>query len=129
LPYALHVCGKTDCILGNLAELEADGLELDQRTDIYRAREAMGSGKVFIGNLDPSAVLCLGSRTLVEEKTRELLDVFRATPRLILNAGCAIPAATPSDNLRAMIRAARECPIGPSGSNPMSDPPALPGRQ
>ena len=60
------------------------------------------------GNIDPNAVLALGTPQLVEEKTRELLGIFADTPRFILNAGCAIPATTPSENLKAMIRAARE---------------------
>ncbi len=58
---------------------------------------------VFIGNIDPSGVLALGTPELVEAKTRELLAVFADTPRFILNAGCAIPATTPPENLRAMI--------------------------
>ena len=62
---------------------------------------------VFVGNLDPSGVLALGTPALVEEKTRELLAVFADTPRFILNSGCAIPATTPGENLRAMLRAAR----------------------
>ena len=33
--------------------------------------------------------------------------MFADTPRFILNAGCAIPATTPAENLRAMIRAVR----------------------
>jgi uroporphyrinogen decarboxylase len=62
---------------------------------------------VFIGNIDPSGVLALGTPELVGAKTRELLAVFADTPRFILNAGCAIPATTPPENLREMIRAAR----------------------
>jgi uroporphyrinogen decarboxylase len=62
----------------------------------------------FIGNLDPSGVLALGTPELVEAKTRELRGVFGDTPRFILNAGCAIPATAPPANLRAMIRAARD---------------------
>jgi len=61
----------------------------------------------LIGNLDPSGVLALGSESLVEEKTRELLRCFEGNPRLILNAGCAIPPTTPPANIRAMVRAAR----------------------
>jgi uroporphyrinogen-III decarboxylase len=44
---------------------------------------------------------------MVEEKTRELMELFQDTPRLILNAGCALPADTPPENIRAMVRAAR----------------------
>jgi uroporphyrinogen-III decarboxylase len=51
--------------------------------------------------------LALGTPALVEQKTRELLEIFAGEPRFILNAGCAIPAETPPQNLRAMIRTAR----------------------
>jgi len=61
----------------------------------------------FIGNIDPSGILALGSPELVAAKTRELLDIFAGEPRFILNAGCAIPAETPPANLRALIAAAR----------------------
>jgi uroporphyrinogen decarboxylase len=67
----------------------------------------MSGRATFIGDLDPSGVLALGTPELVEAKTRALLEVFADSPRFILNAGCAIPATTPPENLRAMILAAR----------------------
>jgi uroporphyrinogen decarboxylase len=106
-PYALHVCGRTDRILADMLATGADALELDYKTDARLAHELMRDRAAFIGNLDPSGVLALGTPQLVAEKTRELLAVFADTPRFILNAGCAIPRGTPPANLHAMIRAAR----------------------
>jgi len=107
LPYALHVCGRTDRILDDMVATGADALELDHKTDARLARDVLKDRATFIGNLDPSGVLALGTPKLVEGKTRELLAVFADSPRFILNAGCAIPPTTPPENLRAMIRAAR----------------------
>lgn len=107
LPYLLHICGKTDRILDDMLSTGADGLELDYKTNAQLAHDAMKDRAVFVGNIDPSGVLALGTPQLVEEKTRELLRIFSDTPRFILNAGCAIPADTPPENLRAMIQAAR----------------------
>jgi len=107
LPYALHICGNTTKILDGMVATGADALELDYKTDARLARDAMKGRAVFIGNIDPSAVLALGTPGLVERRTRELLEIFAATPSFILNAGCAIPAETPPANLRAMIAAAR----------------------
>jgi len=107
LPYALHICGKTDRILEHMLSTGADALELDYKTDVRLAHRLMRDRAVFIGNLDPSGVLALGTPELVEQKTRELVSVFSDTPRFIVNAGCAIPADTPPENLRAMLRAAR----------------------
>ena len=109
LPYVLHICGKTDRILEDMAASGADGLELDYKTDVRLARDTLaGRGVVFLGNIDPNAVLALGTPELVAEKTRELMGVFEGNARFILNAGCAIPASTPAENLRALMRAARE---------------------
>jgi MtaA/CmuA family methyltransferase len=108
LPYALHICGNTGFILGDMVTAGADCLEIDYKTDSSLAHDALLDRVVFIGNLDPSGVLALGSPAIVEQKTRQLLRVFSDTPRFILNAGCAIPPTTPSENLRTMIRTARE---------------------
>jgi uroporphyrinogen decarboxylase len=108
LPYALHICGRTEPILAGMISTGADALELDYKTGAAKARDIMAGRAVFIGNLDPTGVLAMGSCGLVEEKTRELLGVFEDVPGFILNAGCAIPSNTPPANIRAMIRVARE---------------------
>jgi len=107
LPYILHICGRTLPILTDMIESGADGLELDHRTDARQARELMRERAVFVGNIDPSGVLARGTTQEVEDATRALLSTFADTPRFILNAGCAIPAETPPENLQTMIRTAR----------------------
>jgi len=107
LPYIMHICGNTDLILEDMLDSGADGLELDYKTDMLKAHSLMKDKSVFIGNIDPSGVLAFGTPQIVKEKTYELLKVFADTPNFILNAGCAIPAETPSENLIAMIETAR----------------------
>jgi uroporphyrinogen decarboxylase len=107
LPWGLHVCGKTDPILEDLAGTGADLLELDSKTDAAKACEVFRGRTTFIGNIDPSGVLALGTPEVIRVKTGELCAAFRGNPRFILNAGCAIPAETPEENLRAMIEASR----------------------
>jgi uroporphyrinogen decarboxylase len=108
LPYVLHICGRTEPILDDMLSTGADGLDLDYQTDAGVAHEKMKDRAVFVGNLDPSSVVALGAPELVEAKSRELVEVFADTPRFVLNAGCAIPASTPPENIRAMIQAVRE---------------------
>jgi len=107
LPYTLHICGDTTAILDDMIATGADGLEIDYKTDPRRAHDSMKDRTLFVGNIDPSGVLALGTSGLVEERTLELLRIFADTPRFLLNAGCAIPPATPPENIRAMIRTAR----------------------
>jgi len=107
MPYALHICGNTDVILEHMLTTGADAFELDYKTDIGKVLKTFGTKAVFIGNIDPSGVLALGSAGDVRKKTEELLEIYVRKGRLILNAGCAIPPVTPSENLEAMIQTAR----------------------
>lgn len=105
--YTLHICGNTEKILDKMVMTGADALELDYKTDTVKTFEALHDKTVFIGNIDPSGVLALGSPVLVTAKTTELLNIFTNTNRFILNAGCAIPAQTPEENLWALVNTAR----------------------
>jgi MtaA/CmuA family methyltransferase len=108
VPYIVHICGKTDRIIHQMAEIGCDGLEIDYKTNIQLAHDTLKDKVTFFGNIDPSGVLALGTPALVEQKTRELLDAFSDTPRFVLNSGCALPADTPEENVRAMLRCVRE---------------------
>lgn len=110
LPYLLHICGRTETILGDMVNTGADALELDHKTDRHKAHDALVGRTTFVGNIDPSDVLALGSVADVERETLALAETFADEPRFILNAGCAIAAGTPPENLKAMIRIARNRP-------------------
>ena len=107
LPYVNHICGNAEIILKDMLDSGTDGLELDYKTDINKILSVMGKSHLFIGNIDPSGVLALGSKELVRKKTRELLEIYRDSPRLVVNAGCAIPPNTPSENIQALVDTVR----------------------
>ena len=94
-------------ILEDMLKTGADALELDHMINIKKAKMVCQDKACFIGNIDPSGVLALGTVEDVRRKTEELISVFRDSPRFILNAGCAMSRATPSQNLFAMIDASR----------------------
>jgi MtaA/CmuA family methyltransferase len=108
IPYTLHICGNTETILELMLKSGADAFELDYKTDVQKAFDILHDKACFIGNIDPSGVIAMGTPELVERKTTELLDIFSKTNRFILNAGCAIPSNTPEENIKRMIKVARE---------------------
>jgi uroporphyrinogen decarboxylase len=112
LPYLLHICGKTDRILTQMVEIGAEALEIDYKTNVQMAHDAFKDKITFVGNIDPSEVIARGTPALVKQKTEELLEVFADTPRFILNAGCAIPADTPAENIRALCACVQNRPAG-----------------
>ena len=107
LPYTLHICGDTEVILEAMLKTGSDAFELDYKTDTQKTFDILHDKICFIGNIDPSGVIAMGTPELVQQKTKELLDIFTKTNRFILNAGCAIPANTPEENLKMMIKTAR----------------------
>ena len=108
--YTLHICGNTDVILQHMLLTGADAFELDYKTDIKKIYNTFHDNTTFIGNIDPSGVLYQGTPELARIKTEELLTVYRGSPRLIVNAGCAIPEGTPPENLKMMIETVRNFP-------------------
>jgi uroporphyrinogen decarboxylase len=106
--YVLHICGNTDIIIDQMIETDADGLELDYKTDVNKAFDLMKDKCTLFGNIDPSGVLALGTPEIVREKTLGLLDIFSKTNRFVLNSGCALPSSTPEENIRMFIKTARE---------------------
>lgn len=104
----IHICGDTSRILGFLSAYDFCGFELDYKTDAVRAKSSVGAGHVLFGNIDPSGVIARGTPAMVREKTRQLFALWKPGGLFVLNAGCAIPANTPEENIRALIATARE---------------------
>lgn len=108
LPYALHICGNTDSILELMLDTGADAFELDYKTDADAACRAFSGKATFIGNLDPVGILAHGTPGEVASAAEKLIMQFEGNPGFILNAGCAIPADAPPENIHAMLKAARQ---------------------
>ena len=108
LPYCNHICGNTDLILKDMLETEVDAVELDYKTDIRKIYNTFHDKITFFGNIDPSGVIAHGTPQLVNDKVTELLTLYNDSNHFVLNAGCAIPAETPEENIRALIKTARE---------------------
>lgn len=106
--HMLHICGNTNGILGHMAATGTDAVELDYKTDIRHIYEKLSDKLVLSGTIDPSGILYFGSVSDVKKMTREVLDVYTDSPRLIVCSGCALPPGTPAENIKAMIETVRE---------------------
>ncbi len=107
MPYLLHICGNTDTILQDMVETGLDALELDYKTDIKKVYEVCKDKVVLFGNIDPSGIIGLGMPEQVEAHVKELLAIYKDSPRIVVNAGCAIPAFTPPENIKRLVEVTR----------------------
>ena len=96
----LHICGNMSRSVGPMARLGADIVDLNSLVPLSAARAA-APDQIFLGNLDPVTELLASTPTDV---TRRLADCHRqAGSRYIVGAGCEIPAATPHENVEALV--------------------------
>lgn len=107
LPYLNHICGNTDIILELMPQAGLDAVELDYKTDLKKIHDLYKDKVTLFGTIDPSGVIAHGSVQDVETKTIELLELYKDSPRLVVNAGCAIPPGTPEENIRKMVEVTR----------------------
>ena len=104
----LHVCGNMTPVLPAMADSGAHILELDWKVNLRAARQAVGNRICLMGNLDPVGVLWRGSAAEVESASRRAIQDAGADGAFILGSGCEVAMATPTENIAAMIRTARE---------------------
>jgi len=107
MPTLLHVCGDTRPILNLMADTGARILSLDQCMDLAEAKETLAGRCGIGGNVDPIQVLFLGTPEDVKKETLKCLNQG-GKKGYILMAGCAVPAGTPIENLKAMVEVARK---------------------
>jgi MtaA/CmuA family methyltransferase len=107
IPLALHICGNTNAIIGDMGATGARILEVDWLLDMRHAREAVPASTVLMGNVNPSSPLVRGSVAEVEQAVREVIEATRGQG-LFVSSGCAMGRNTPPENFKAFIAAARK---------------------
>jgi MtaA/CmuA family methyltransferase len=101
----LHICGNTRPILAGMGRLGCEIVDLDYPAPVAEGREAMGSGQMLLGNINPVRILRDGTPEVVREAIAACHQA--AAPRYIVGAGCEIPRGTPDENVRALTEYAR----------------------
>ncbi|MEJ2182906.1 MAG: MtaA/CmuA family methyltransferase [Nitrospirota bacterium] len=99
VPSVVHICGKTNDIVGFMMESGADAISVDQKNDVAESRKKLGEDALIFGNYDPYNVLVAGTPEQVRQTVRTCLDdgVSAVWP------GCDIWPTVPAENFRAMM--------------------------
>jgi hypothetical protein len=82
-------------------------LELDGKSDILKAKEILGSHMCIMGDV-PAELLVLGSREMVMDYCRRLIEIVGVGGGFILSSGCSLPANAKKDNVRALYEAVQK---------------------
>jgi MtaA/CmuA family methyltransferase len=104
----LHMCGCTDPLLEQMEKLPVDVYELDFMTDVARAREVLGPDRVICGNVDTISTMLYGGVDEVREAAERARTI--CGERHVISPGCEVAPETPPENVRELVRLAREAP-------------------
>lgn len=100
-PKLLHMCGKTEPILKDMADCGSDGITVDIKCNVAKGREILGPDVIFMGNLDTYKMTCdpeTPKETAIEHiKSMIDLGVDAVMP------GCDLWPDVIEENLRACV--------------------------
>jgi [methyl-Co(III) methanol-specific corrinoid protein]:coenzyme M methyltransferase len=106
VPVILHICGKLDKVMPDIAATGAAAISVESAVDIPAVRTmfaAEGITTPIAGDINPSGVLLSGTPDEVRAAVRNA--VSRGVS--IISPGCAVAPGTPLANLRAMVEEGR----------------------
>lgn len=104
---ALHICGKTNKIIGKMADSGADIVSFDI-CDLTIAKEQVAGRAVLLGNVTPADILYFGPRESVKEICDDALEFMRDyKPGFVLATGCELPKKIPYEHLETMMESIR----------------------
>ena len=104
-PVRLHICGRIDHLLEDIARLDIDVIDIDCLTDLQLARQVLGPDVAILGNFDPVQYLLWGTPEEVLEQSARCHQVVG--PKYLVGPGCEVPPASPPENVHAIVQYAR----------------------
>jgi len=99
----LHICGRTESIVSDMAETGFDGLSVAEEADIASIKPLVGHAKI-LGNVSSKKILVFDSPDDVKAEARRALEAGVD----LLEPGCGISPITPLENIKAMVEARNE---------------------
>jgi uroporphyrinogen decarboxylase len=98
-------------ILDDFIATGAQITEIDHKTDLAKARDAAQDKTTILGPIDTN-LLAFATPDAVDAACREAIEVMRVGKdfhtSFILGPGCALDAKTPSENIHALVEAAKK---------------------
>jgi [methyl-Co(III) methanol-specific corrinoid protein]:coenzyme M methyltransferase len=105
-PTILHICGKVDMIFRDMITTGATAISLEPKSDFAAAKQVLetaGKKMGMIGGIDCMDHLFYGDLTSANKAALHAKEEGYS----ILSPGCSVPPATKTENLKAMVEAAR----------------------
>lgn len=104
-----HNCGpNTPAMIDSFLSFGAAAYHFGNAIELKDMLDKFPSDIVVMGNIDPAAVLRMGTPESVREETLSLLEKCASYPNFVLSSGCDMPPMTPWENIDAFFKASDE---------------------
>ncbi|MCS7102965.1 MAG: MtaA/CmuA family methyltransferase [Candidatus Korarchaeum sp.] len=100
----LHICGKAQRILKDMAETGFDALSIEEKVDIREAKAMIGPKPPLVGNVSAARTLFMGTPQEVEAEAKVAIEAGID----VLAPGCGIAPRTPLNNLKVLVDIAKK---------------------
>lgn len=105
-PKLLHICGQTEPLLAMMNECGADGLTVDIKCDIRKAREILGPDILFMGNVDTYKMTC-DPETPKQDAVDHIKDMIDGGVDAVM-PGCDLWPDIMEENMKATVETTHE---------------------
>jgi [methyl-Co(III) methanol-specific corrinoid protein]:coenzyme M methyltransferase len=98
-PKVYHICGDTNMIITEMADVGAHAVSVDQKNDLVASREKLGPDAVLLGNVHPWDVFSQGTPETIKAEVEKAIaaGVDSVWP------GCDLWPDTPAENLKIWV--------------------------
>lgn len=93
----LHICGRTQKILKDMADTGFHALSIEEKVDIREAKSIVGNRARIVGNISPVKVLLSGTPEEVRAECKKTIEAGVD----VLAPGCGLAPRTPLENIKA----------------------------
>ena len=104
----LYICGDSTYVLELYADTGADLIEIDSIGDLSVAKQKIGDRVTLVGNVHTVNDLFQGTPEMVRVASQRRIQKAGGGRGFILGSDCIVPRNTPIENVRKMVRAARQ---------------------
>jgi len=99
----LHICGKAEAIVPDMAECGYHGISIEESVNIAKIKPLVGNVKI-LGNINSKRTLLFGKPEDVEAEVK----VAIASGVDFVEPGCGFAPRTPTRNIKAMVEATKK---------------------
>lgn len=104
-----HNCGdNTPYMTESFVSFGAAAYHFGNAVDMKEMLDKMPSDVAVMGNVDPAAVLRMGTPEAVRRATLDVMERCSPYPNFVISTGCDVPPMTPWENVDAFFGAVRE---------------------